>query len=296
MVQIYRKKWRRGIIGSLFGYIRDCIILVLPVRRLPRPLVKFLYGVNPKFAFFVHPRAYQDVFISTPFLRPLKLVLRKKIGYRLSAAMAPFVLNTVRTKQGVDGVVIAQLTVPELLFEQRQKSIKMLITALRLVSKISCSTAVVGLGGWFPMLTRRGASLEEHGKKLGLSVTNGHCGTLASIYMTVERISKVGGLNLSELTLAIIGVGKMGTNVAKAFNGKVKKIFLIDVIQNNLKKTEEDLRKNKSDTEIEIVLSDTKDPNCLRNALKESHVGICATSTFRNGGGAFKSGWCYYRL
>lgn len=282
MVQIYRKKWQRGFFSSLLGYIRDGIVLVLPIKRLPAFLIRILYGVDAQFAFFVHPRAYQDVFISAPFLKVLKFLFRRERAFQFVSTTAPFVLNSVRTRQGVDGLVLAQLTVPELLFEKRNETLEKLEKALRLVSKISRPNTVVGLGGWFPMIVRRGVSLQDSSDALGLKVTNGHCGTLASIYMMVERIAKVARLNLEDLTVAIIGVGKMGSNVAKALNEKVRKLVLIEVNEGSLKKVVEQLKSEGSKTVIESVLSKEDDRAAIRQALKQSHIGVCATSTFRN--------------
>lgn len=280
MVQLYSRKWRRGILSSLICYIRDAIVLILPIKRLPDFLIKLLYGLEVKFVFLVHPRNYQDVFISAPFLKPIKLLLRKSIAFRLVSRMNPFVLNTVWTKQGVNGFVIAQLTVPEIMFEQRTLTLDMLRKALLLASKISGLETVVGLGGWFPMISRRGVSLVEYAKSLGLRITNGHGGTLASIYMTVEKIAKIGNFKLEELSLAIIGVGKMGANVAKVFNNDVKRLVLVDINGNALEKLKGTLRAQNSKTQIEAILSTSN--ISIRDVLKKCHLGICATSSVRN--------------
>ncbi|MBI4430793.1 MAG: hypothetical protein HY587_03660 [Candidatus Omnitrophica bacterium] len=282
MVRIYNKKWERGFFQSLFGYLRDTIVLALPMRRLPDFLIQALYGVNAKFAFLVHPRMYEDAFISAPFLKMIKFFLRKQKGYQFVAGMSPFVLNSVKTKQSTDGLVIAQLTVPEVMFERRKETLRMLEKALRLVSKICSPRAVVGLGGWFPMVVRRGVSLHDQAESLSLRITNGHCGTLASIYMTVEKIAKIAEISLADLIIAVIGVGKMGSNIARAFNGKVKGLVLIDVKENNLLRICGELKETKSRTKTRIVVTDSVDRAPIRQALIQAHIGICATSSFRN--------------
>lgn len=282
MVQIYRKKWERGIFNSLFAALRDAVVLFLPVKRLPRFLIKILYGSRLQFAFLVHPRMYQDIFIAQPFLNPLKFFFRKKMAYRFLSWMPPTVLNYVHTKQGLDGVVIAQATLPEIMLRQRKRTRKVLESGLKLFSKIATPNAVAGLGGWFPMISRRGAGLEGYAQSLGLTVTNGHCGTLISIYMTIEKISRIVNLEICEMTIAIIGVGKMGSNVARALNNKVNKLILVDISKENLRKIVKQLEQNPSKTKIELVTSDQSNPSLLRNLLKKSHIGVCVTSTFRN--------------
>ncbi len=282
MVQVYRKKWERGFSKALFSYIRDLLVLNLPFRRLPLFLVKILYGIDVRFAFIVHPRSYEDIFISVPFLKPIKFFMRKQLGYRFISRMPPFVLNVVRTKQKVDGIVIAQFTGPELIFKRRKECLTTLKGSLKLASKISRPGIAVGLGGWLPMISRRGAALDGYGHSLGLTLTNGHCGTLASIYLMVEKIAKVGGLKLRDLSLAIIGVGKMGGNVAKVFNDKVCRLLLIDIRASALEKVKEQLDLVNSFTKIDTLLSDTANPMQIKSALKECHLGVCATSTFRN--------------
>jgi predicted amino acid dehydrogenase len=154
---------------------------------------------------------------------------------------------------------------------------------MRLASKIGCPGMIAGLGGWLPMISGRGTGLRNYASALGLEITNGHCGTLASIFMMVEKVSGIAGMNLSELTLAIIGVGKMGTNVARVFNRKVARLLLVDIHESHLEKMGKKLEEESEDcTEIQTFLFDPKEPEGIRRILRESHMGICATSTLRN--------------
>ena len=131
------------------------------------------------------------------------------------------------------------------------------------------------------MVCSRGSALEETARDHSLIVTNGHCGTLASIYLTVERIAEIGKMNLSDLAIAVIGVGKMGTNVARALNGKVGKITLIDISEPNVRRARTILETSEQSTEIDVFLTGS-DKRPLRDVLGMHHVGVCATSTFRN--------------
>ncbi|MCB9799736.1 MAG: hypothetical protein H6757_03130 [Candidatus Omnitrophica bacterium] len=282
MVQIYKKKWQRNAVSALVCYIRDWLVLILPFRRLPSWLVRVLYGENFQFAFLVHPRAYHDIFISMPAFKPFKFLFRREKGYRFFSRATPFVLNTVITKQKINGCVIGQLTVPEVMFDQRKATLQKLEMCIRLVSKICETNAVVGLGGWFPMVTKRGAKLKPYATKLGVIVTNGHCGTLASIYLTTERLMRIAGMNLADACIAVIGVGKMGTNVVRAFNGRVKKLILIDINQTQITKAEDCLRDAPTETLVECFLLEVNNKGDLKGALQDCHVGVCATSSYRN--------------
>jgi len=282
MVQIYRRKWQKGFFSSLLGYLRDSIVLFLPIKKLPSFFVKILYGEPIHFAFLVHPRAYQDIFISSPFLKPLQFLFRKKSAIGAFFGANPFVLNKVHSLQGINGLVVALMTMPELMFEKRKKAEKRLLAALKLISKIGGPGTVVGLGGWWPMVTQRGLSIKEHAEKMGLLVTNGHCGTLASIYLTIEKVARIGKLEKGDLCIAIIGVGKMGTNVARALNGRVKKMILIDINEANLKKIKRSLEGQNPKTLIDVIVSNPENMNALKEMLRDCHIGVCATSSLRN--------------
>jgi predicted amino acid dehydrogenase len=281
MVQIYRNKWQRGLLISIWHYVRDFIVLTLPVKKLPYFWVKLLYGFQPHFAFFVHPRNYEDIYVGLPFLKFLKFLVRRKDAYKFFLLFPPFVVSSIRTNQNINGFVMAQLTVPEVMVQKRRETFQQLKRMLLLFSKLSHPHAVIGLGGWFPMITRRGAQLKESARKYNLSVTNGHCGTLGSIFMTVEKISSVAHLLLSQLNIAIIGVGKMGSNIARAFNGKVQGLILIDINRGHLMKLKESLERDQHMTKVEICHTYKQDV-LVKNVLSRSHLGICATSTFRN--------------
>jgi len=70
-MQFYRKErdsrpWQKNPIVSLLHILRDTLIFILPIRRIPSLIVRFLYGVRPKFIFFVHPRRTKDIYMAFP--------------------------------------------------------------------------------------------------------------------------------------------------------------------------------------------------------------------------------------
>jgi len=100
--------------------------------------------------------------------------------------------------------------------------------------------------------------------------------------MTVERIATSAGLPLSDLTIAVVGVGRMGANVARAFHGRVKELVLIDINEGNLRKVTDELQLCGISNNVSIVHYKAGDPGFVREALARCHVGIFATSSFRN--------------
>ena len=46
--------WRRNPVVSILCLIRDFTVFILPVRRLHPFVVNLLYGIRPRFVFFVH--------------------------------------------------------------------------------------------------------------------------------------------------------------------------------------------------------------------------------------------------
>lgn len=281
MVQVYNHHWQRGKLGSFFSYWRDFFILVLPVRSLPRFLVRWLYGFEPQFVFLCHPRAYQDIFIAAPFLKPIQFFFRKKNAYDFLLHVSPFVLNAIRTKYGVNGLVIGQVTFPEILFKKRKSSIAVMKKSILLASKICKPGTILGLGGWLPMISKRGASLKKYAHSRGIILTNGHCGTSLSIYLTIEHIAQKANIGMRELRVAIIGAGKMGMNLIRILNGKVNHLTIIDIQPANFLRIRNEIIKNPLGTTFDTVLSSALAQDSLREALKLSHIGVCSTSSLR---------------
>lgn len=282
MVQIYQKRWERNTIKSFLGYLRDTLVFFLPVRKLPKFLRRMLYGLPIRFAFIVHPRSYQDVYIAAPFLKPLKLIFRKNTTFEVLTKFPSFVTNYVHTAQGVEGVVVGQLTTPQVMLKRRKLSLKVLRRTIEFISKIAEDGAVVGLGGWFPIISNRGEALEEKATSLGLTITNGHCGTLASIYMTVHKLGALIGLDIKDIKIAVVGTGKMGTNVVRAFNGIVRQIFLIDINDRIIDKVIERISEPPTETQIGKCIFMSENIKDVRDILNKCHIGVFATSNLRN--------------
>jgi|GEM_PF-1510733 len=281
-MQFYKKKktgktWQKNPVVSFLHLFRDGLIFLLPIKRLPSFLIKPLYGVKPKFIFFVHPRRTEDVYVAMPFLVPLRRILGRALFEKILYFCPPFVLNTIKTERSIDGAVIGTLSLPKVLLKSKKTAIRESVRGLFFGSKITPRGAVLGLGGLWPMVTRRGLSLTQYAKPRGTVVTNGHCGTLVSLFLTIKKLADLANIPMDELKIVILGVGKMGTNLARALYGKVATLTLVDINETTLNRVEEKLKQTIAITDIQKY-TNREDVEGIEKILSNSHITVCTTS------------------
>ena len=277
MVRIYRDTWYKKPIGSFFGYLRDFIIYYLPLPRLPLRFIKLLYGVKPEYVFFVHPRRSEDIFRAFPFFTILRRFFDKQTTLKIIAKFPPIVIGQIKTPKNVNGLVVSSFFVPEFLVKTRRASLKEAFMAIAFSRKITKKKAIFGLGGWWPVVTRRGIGLKKFGEKNKLTVTNGHCGTLISLSLMLEKIATIGKIKQKDFKVAILGTGKMGTNLARALYNKVGELVLIDINPAKLEKIKDELANNHiNHTKLRVFTN--KDKKVLADILSNSHLAICTTT------------------
>jgi len=284
-MQFYKKKktgktWQKNPIFSLLHFIRDAVIFILPVRRVPSFLVKALYGVKPKFVFFVHPRRTEDIYTGFPPAVLLRKILGKKIFLRFFYKFPPFVLSSVKTPSGIDGLVISSPFLPENFFRNKRDILKEAFRGFYFGSKLVKKNAVFGLGGLWPMVTRRGIALNLYAKKNGVKITNGHSGTLLSLFLTIKKMADVSNIKLNDLKILILGVGKMGENLARLLYGKVATITLVDINENRLNLVEKKLKETMTDTDIQKY-TNKEDFGELEDIFRSNHIAVCTTSNIK---------------
>ena len=136
---------------------------------------------------------------------------------------------------------------------------------------------MVGLGGLWPMVTKRGLVLTKYGKQMNLKLTNGHCGTLVSLFLTIEKLSTISKTSLSDMKIVIIGAGKMGTNLARALYGKVAAITLVDINEKRLHIVEEKLKGITAKTDIH-KFNNRDDVGGITKILENNHIAVSTTS------------------
>ncbi len=276
---IERVRWQKGVLKSFCDYLRDILIACYPFRRLPRLARIFLLGVDPDFVFLVHPRRKEDIFIAWPFAKPARFLLGRNF-YRWIQGFPPTILDVIKTPHGVTGIIISSTWLPESLIHNRTLALRNARKCLRFAARISRKKAYVGLGEWWPFLTRRGEAVRKYADLLGIRVTSGYFGTLCSLLLSTEKIAKISGVELSKLKVLILGVGKMGSLVARVITDKVEKITIFDRNRAKQDRVAFELSFN-SNGGRKATISLVEDSSYLKTALQEHDLCICTTSNLR---------------
>ena len=224
---IYNKPSIKNLLLSFLAYVRDVILYLWPA-RVPKWIRRLLLGFQPDYVFLVHPRRKEDVFRAFSFFGPLRAGIGGQRFYRFLAFFPPGILGKVEAPNGVTGLIITSSWLPEALLKNKKKSLLEIRRCLKMASHLVDPWQPIGLGGWWPIVTRRGLALKKYAQGLRVSITNGHCGTLCSLCLSIEKIARIGDLKMTDLSILIIGAGKMGTNVARMLLGKVRHISLVD--------------------------------------------------------------------
>ncbi|MFH1771243.1 MAG: hypothetical protein ABH872_00300 [Candidatus Omnitrophota bacterium] len=275
---MYRVPWKRNWFFALFGSVRDFLVSIIFVRKLPPFLIKILYGIKPEFVFLVHARRSQDIFVGFPFLVPIRKLISKPAMMKITRKLPPIVVGKIITKEKVNGLTIFSPLLPEQLAQSRRETLKQARRAVSFACKISVPFSCIGLGAWWPIVTRRGLALKEFAKKRLSFVTNGHCATTLSIYFNVMKICKLCGINPENLRIAIIGgAGKVGKHLVEAFLGHVDTIGIIDVNKLKISRLMDRIGKPAfGNTKINSYIN--SENLSLRDVFDKHHLAICVTS------------------
>lgn len=272
--------WKKNPLISSLHVLRDTIIFFLPIRRMPFFIVKILYGVNPRFIFFIHPRRTEDIYIGFPPSVLIRRLLGKKLFLKTTFLFYPTVVSIIRTPRNINGLVISSFLLPELFLKNKRIALREAIRGLHLSSRLLPKDSILGLGALWPMVTRRGLSLKRLAAVKDTAITNGHCGTLISLFLTIKNIAEIAGARLGDLKVAILGVGKMGENLARALYGKVATLTLVDINEARLDFVEEKLKKTMSETDIQKY-TNREDFGGMREVFENNHIIVCTTSNVR---------------
>jgi len=276
---IYNNKKSRNPFTSFILYLRDCLVYFLPINKLPSLFRIMLYG-DLSYVFFIHPRRSEDYFLGLPFLSIFRKLIPKRAFIGLASKLPPAVISNIDHKDA-NGVVMSSLILPELLMKNRKQALSSAVKAIRFANKITQDKCIIGLGAWWPIISNRGIKLHNIINDNNIIITNGHMGTLLSIYSMIVKISNISNINMSKLKICIIGAGKMGTNVATILYGKVNTISLLDIQKKNIDLLINNL--NNIDTSMStIITSHTINNNTsIRDILNHYHLGVCVTSNLK---------------
>lgn len=272
--------WQKNPIIASLHVLRDTVIFLTPLKQIPPFVVKLLYGVDPKFIFFIHPRRTEDIYRGFPPAVIIRRLLGKRLFLRIIFLFCPTVVGVIRTPQNINGFVISSFFLPEIFLRQRKIALREAVRGLYFGSKIVPKGAIFGLGALWPMVTRRGLSLKHFAQARNIVITNGHCGTLISLFLSIRKIADISGMRLEDLKIAILGVGKMGENLARILYGKVATISLVDINEMRLSLVEEKLKKTMSETDIQKY-TNRDDFGGMKEVLENNHILVCTTSNVR---------------
>lgn len=276
MPKVYYKK---GSV-STFTILRDFFINILPIKKLSPFLLKLLFPFNPNFIFLVHPRNMDDVYHTIPFLKIISKIIPEKTICKIISICPVYSVAKIKWKNKINGLIVTTTYLPSMLFEKRENAVRMAEKIISYIRKTTLSHVCLGLGGWWPIITNNGLAFNKFlDKNDRIKVTNGHTGTLASIYLTIKKISLLSGRDIHKLSIMVLGVGRMGEAVAKVLNGNVHTIALgdkntvrLDIVKNMLEK--ETLS---SVIKIHFIPENIND-NELNLILSKYDIVICTTS------------------
>jgi len=244
MVRLYNTKdrfWHRNPVVSFFGYLRDILVQAIPF-KLPGFLVKLFYGVNPDFIFLVHPRHTEDVYRGFPALSVLRKRTSKGGMANIIKRLPPIVIGSIKAPNGVTGLVVSSFYLPNVLLGKNKATLRQARRCISFSAKLAKKDSYIGLGAWWPIVTRNGLALRCLAEKKGMVLTNGHTGTLISIILSVRKVAQLSGKGIKNLKVVIVGAGKMGSNLGKALAREVTDIGLVDLVDKRLDKLEERLK------------------------------------------------------
>jgi predicted amino acid dehydrogenase len=216
-----RKAWL--FLKLIVAAIRDLLILILP-GVIARMLIK-----NGSYAFLIHPRDLSDVGRKYPFLRRFspamtELIIRYLwpiVGSRIKGLRAP---NPGKDLVGY--IVICPLSAKQMHQDQKLAQRRILQT-VRLAEKLGCK--IIGLGALSASMSFGGEYLID---KVKIGITSGHAYTVAVICEMVEQVSKQIGVDLEDLTVAVVGAaGYIGVPCSRILSKKkVGHLILVDRI------------------------------------------------------------------
>lgn len=173
-----------------------------------------------RFAFIVHPRNLDEIFLKYPLLRSFS---RDRVAAFLKR-MQPFLVSPIVRFEESDaeelGWLFATPLTPDLIEEDADLARQKIHDAVEMAQQAGAN--LVGLGGW-------NASLSHHGRDLAhsqIAVTTGLIMTVATILSDIAEILRWKGIPMREATVAVVGSGGAVGRAAKLeLQGVVKRLF-----------------------------------------------------------------------
>lgn len=259
--------------ATLGSILRDFLINALPIKKSFSP--------SPGFIFLTHPRDIEDIYRAAPFLKFFRKIFPDSLIYRLITLCPVYSVVKISWKDELHGLVVSTPFLPSDLFKSRDRLLRITGKIINYIRKISNSKVYIGLAAWWPIVTNNGLAfrrfLEDQDR---LVVTNGHTATLISIYLTIKRLSSISSIEMNNLNIMILGVGRVGEAVAQVLNDKVNKIGLSDKNAIRIESVKNRLIKNvgsSSQIELHPLIEQISDED-LSAILSKYDITVCTTS------------------
>ncbi len=149
------------------------------------------------------------------------------VGSRITGLRSP---NPGKDKDLVGYIVICPLSAKQMHQDQKLAQRRILQT-VRLAEKLGCK--IIGLGALSASMSLGGEYLID---KVKIGITSGHAYTVAVICEMVEQVSKQIGVDLDDLTVAVVGAaGYIGVPCSRIIaKKKVGHLILVVVVTNSL--------------------------------------------------------------
>ncbi len=269
--KMYHEQAVRGqtFLETMRNFVVTMIYTFIPL-PLPRHKVDFV--------FFIHTRYVQDYQSVFPFLNGLKR-LSPKLYLKLIQHFPPCIIDHFDAENGLRGLLVSTPLLPDTLMKERKRTEQELFKTKKLLDKYCAPTPrkiVLGLGGWWPMVTKKGTLVKSiFAKGGGYRVTTGHTATVYSIVTTTMQLIEKSQIDRKRINIAILGCGNIGSHCAEFLLDWGVQVTLIDINQKKLRHLRRDFSHQYPKSHIHTALFT---PKRIKRVLDGCHMGICATS------------------
>lgn len=263
---------------SFISFCRDVLIAKFPdtLRFITRKLLPY----NPDFIFFTHPRNEEDIYATLPFIKTFEKLFSKKFVRQILNLSPCYVVAHVQGPLGKKGYVISVTELPETMFTSRELTMRLIRASLSFFRKISRQQVYVGLAAWWPIVSNSGLVFLKYLKPAeNITVTSGHTATLASIYLSILKLTEIARITLKDLKLLIIGAGKVGGSLGDLLAEKVGKLGLVDKNPMRVQAVKVNLEKKSRNVIVETIpVNDGNFEEVISKKLGEYDMAVCTTS------------------
>jgi len=263
------KKWQ-SIRSDLQGVSSEA--LEITADRISNAFTAYKEGKDGgDVAFFIQPRGsykdpktlYGDIGDYLPALKNVGPEVRHELFYRLPPFQVAEYTYSYDGKQGKGSVVCVPLSVDRMMgayeagkndSDRRRRvglySQPIIIDTARFAQD-KLGIRSVGLGETMAAMTHYGSDIEKRLPRI--KVTTGHAGTTWLIDKTILEAASMGGVNLQEEVVGIIGCGSIGRAAALNLDGRVGGYVLCDINPTTAKKLKEILEEKFNGIKVDIA-------------------------------------------